>query len=100
MRSCYATTMTRSDPAAPRMPSPLHVFCSYAHEDARYRRRLHRALAPLRRRGLIADWSDRDIVPGETWQPAIAAALDRADLILLLIGPAFVASDCCYAREM
>lgn len=39
-------------------------------------------------------------VPGEDFGAAIAAELEKADLILLLVSPDFLASDYCYEREM
>lgn len=76
------------------------MFLSYAHTDNAIRQELQVHLSPLRRQGLILDWTDRQIGPGENWPDAITAHLERADLILLLISPAFIASDYAYGKEL
>jgi hypothetical protein len=78
----------------------ITLFFSYAHADEALRDRLDRHLAMLKRQGVIDVWHDRRIVPGEPIDEAIAAELERADLILLLVSPDFLASDYCYEREM
>jgi TIR domain len=65
------------------------LFFSYAHADEGLRDRLERHLAMLRRQGVIDVWHDRRIVLGEDFGAAIAAELEKADLILLLISPDF-----------
>ena len=80
--------------------APFRVFCSYAHSDDRYRKRLIASLSPLRREGLITEWDDTQIDGGQEWQPAIQRQLDSADVILLLVSSAFLDSDFCYGNEM
>jgi hypothetical protein len=76
------------------------LFFSYAHADEDLRDRLERHLAMLKRQGFIDVWHDRRIEAGEDFGAVIAAELERADLILLLVSPDFLASDYCYEREM
>lgn len=76
------------------------LFFSYAHADEALRDRLELHLAMLQRQGLIDVWHDRRIVPGDPLDDAISAELERADLILLLVSPDFLASSYCYDREM
>ncbi len=76
------------------------LFISYSHKDDRYREQLAVHLASLRRQGVIADWHDRKIMPGEEWRTAIDQNLDAADCVLLLVTPDFLASDYCYSGEM
>jgi hypothetical protein len=78
----------------------ISVFFSYAHADEALRDRLDRHLTMLKRQGIIDVWHDRRLVPGEAIDEAIATELERADLILLLVSPDFLASDYCYEREM
>jgi tetratricopeptide (TPR) repeat protein/DNA polymerase III delta prime subunit len=80
--------------------SPVIVFCSYAHEDERLRRKLEKHLSLLQRRGIITTWHDRKIVPGTDWSHEIDDHLNKASLVLLLISPDFLASDYCYQIEM
>jgi formylglycine-generating enzyme required for sulfatase activity len=79
---------------------PVKVFLSYAREDAELLEDLEFHLAPLERDGGIVIWSDRKIPPGGEWQASIEQALEEAEIILLLVSAAFIASDFCYGREM
>lgn len=76
---------------------PLKVFYSYAHEDEKARDMLDQHLELLSRRNLIVRWHDQHIVPGSEWDNAIQQALESADIILLLVSRAFLASS--YVRE-
>jgi hypothetical protein len=80
-------------------PARRLVF-SYAREDEALRDRLEVHLRPLERAGLLACWHDRDIRAGGTWREDIRRAIERADVVLLLISPDFVASEYCYTVEM
>src|SRR5215218_4835112 len=79
---------------------PLRVFCSYAHEDEEHLNDLREWLRGLERQGLIEWWHDRQIVPGWEWEEAIDKNLRIADVILLLVTPAFMASDYVYEKEI
>ena len=76
------------------------VFCSYSHRDDEFRRELEAHLAALTRQNLITFWYDRRIVPGHEWSGEIAAELNEADIILLLISAYFISSDYCYQVEL
>jgi len=76
------------------------VFCSYAHEDEMWLRKLETHLSLLQRQGLISLWHDRLIVPGTDWAKAIDTQLETASIILLLVSADFFASDYCYGTEM
>ena len=76
------------------------VFISYAHEDEPLRQQLEAHLSLLRRQGLLADWHDHKILPGEDRARSIDEHLETASLILLLISPDFLASEYCYGVEM
>jgi predicted helicase len=79
---------------------PVTVFCSYAHEDEKLREQLDKHLKTLVRQGAIEGWNDREIVPGSLWGGEIDERLQRAQVVLLLVSPDFVASEYCYSREM
>jgi outer membrane protein assembly factor BamB len=79
---------------------PLKLFYCYARKDRALRNKLDEHLATLRRTGLVTAWYDGEIVPGTLWEEEIETHLDTADIILLLISPAFIASDYCYGKEM
>jgi hypothetical protein len=82
------------------MPEPWNLFYSYSHEDVLLRDELAKFLAPLKHRGRIIEWYDRKIDPGLRWESAISDKLHSADLILLLVSAAFLASDYCFGVEM
>ena len=76
------------------------IFFSYSHVDEALRDRLEVHLSLLKRQGVIETWHDRRITPGAAIDKSIDERLDRADIILLLVSPDFVASDYCYDVEM
>ena len=78
---------------------PLLVF-SYAHEDGDMLRELRNHLKSLEHQRLIKSWVDRDIDPGMDFRSEINVEFNRADIVLLLISSAFIASDFCYRTEM
>ncbi|HEY1348601.1 MAG TPA: TIR domain-containing protein [Ktedonobacteraceae bacterium] len=80
--------------------TPFSVFISYAREDERLRQQLETHLSLLLRQGWIADWHDRQILPGGEWAHDIDEHLEAASIILLLISPAFLASKYCFDTEM
>lgn len=69
----------------------LNVFVSYAHIDRDFAERLLRDLH--RRLSESVDFtSDRSLEPGDSWANTLHAALSRADAILLVLSPAYLAS--------
>ncbi len=82
------------------IPTPVEVFCSYAHEDEAWLRKLETHLSLLKQQGLISLWHDRLISPGTNWVQAIDSRLETASVILLLVSADFLASDYCYSIEM
>ncbi len=75
------------------------VFMSYSHKDEALRDELEVQLAMLKRQGLVEVWHDRRLVVGDHLDWAINEELNRADVILLLVSPDFLASDYCYNIE-
>jgi len=71
---------------------PLKVFYSYAHEDEPIRDRIDEHLKLLARQNLIVGWHDRRLLPGTEWHEVIGGMLASADIVLLLISRAFLAS--------
>lgn len=86
--------------SAAQPPRGVRVFVSYAHEDDALRLELRQHLSGLARSGLADVWDDRQIPPGGEWADEIDQRLDQAEVVLLLISPAFIASDYCYRKEM
>ncbi len=82
------------------MASPVEIFCCYARKDQPLLNELKAHLMPLQRQWLITLWADTDIGAGAEWEKEIEKHLDTAQIILLLISPAFMNSDYCYSKEM
>lgn len=78
----------------------LRVFCAYAHQDKAIFEQLKTALAVLIRQEAVSVWHYGDLLPGAQWEREIERELNTADIILLLISPAFIASDYCWSKEM
>lgn len=55
-----------------------NAFISYSHADDKRRDRLHEHLVMLRREGLLQEWSDHEILPGDTLSAEISQALDQS----------------------
>ncbi|XXT16056.1 FxSxx-COOH system tetratricopeptide repeat protein [Sorangium sp. So ce429] len=73
-------------------PAPLSVFISYAEEDARHRDELWKHLAGLMGEGRIRAWHEARLEAGARSSPAVAAKLDGAHVILLLISADYLAA--------
>lgn len=69
------------------------LFISYAHADRALARELYAALAGLRNRGLIVEWIDWDLAPGDEWELTIQRQLSQADLVIFLVSSDFLNSD-------
>lgn len=80
--------------------SGLDVFFSYSHQDEELRDELEVHLSLLKREGTIRAWHDRQITAGTEWKDDINENLERADVILLLVSPSFIASDYCWDVEV
>jgi CheY-like chemotaxis protein len=81
-------------------PAPVNLFYSYAHEDEPLRLELVGHLKILERRGLLSQWHDRQIQPGDNWHSRISDELQIADLVLLLVSTAFINSDYIFGSEL
>ncbi len=83
-----------------RHPAGLDVFISYAHGDGEWLDRFNTMLSPLVRDGRITTWSDQDISASRLWREEIDRALAMARSGLLLVSPAFLASDFIMKHEL
>lgn len=81
-------------------PVPKRVFYSYSHKDEELKEKLDEQLTVLKRDGFISTWDDRMIRPGQEWDRVIDEKLDLADIIMLLVSPAFLASEYCQDIEV
>lgn len=85
---------------ASQADQPVEVFVSYSHRDDELRGHLETSLIMLRHRGVVRQWSDRRIIPGQEWDKQIDKQLESADIIILLVSPDFLASAYCYDIEV
>lgn len=76
------------------------LMCSYSHKDEQLWDELKDHLSPLQREGLLKLWYDRCIAPGTEWENQIFEELKNADIIILLVSAAFIASDFCFKDEL
>jgi WD40 repeat protein len=60
----------------------MHIFISYAREDAEYAERLYEH---LKTEGLQPWMDSRDILPGQSWKAAITSAIRRSGFFIALI---------------
>ncbi|HEX4231319.1 MAG TPA: toll/interleukin-1 receptor domain-containing protein [Bryobacteraceae bacterium] len=81
-------------------PAAVELFYSYAHADESLCKELQKHLTALKRSGLIRDWYDRKIEPGDEWAAQIHEAMERAGIILLLISADFLASKYIFEVEL
>lgn len=79
---------------------PVSIFYSYSHKDKSHRDRLKTHLSVMKRQGLISEWHDQDIMPGQEWHGEINKYLKNADIILFLVSSDFLDSDYCSTVEM
>lgn len=99
-----------SSPSSPSAPPPkgiksIEVFFSYSHQDKKYRTELENYLSHLKRISStrswrIEAWYDGEIGAGREYAQEISKHLSKAEIILLLISQAFIASEYCYDVEM
>ncbi len=76
------------------------IFISYAHVDEDLKTELDKYLKVLKRSSKVGSWNDRNLVAGQEWDAEIMAALEKANIILLLISVDFNASDFIWDKEL
>ncbi|MXX04430.1 MAG: toll/interleukin-1 receptor domain-containing protein, partial [Gemmatimonadetes bacterium] len=77
----------------------MNLVYSYSHKDDHLREGIEKHLALLKAEGLIDEWYDRKILPGQAIHDEVDSNLETADLILLVLSPDFLASPECM-REL
>ena len=76
----------------------VNLVYSYSHKDAQYKKSMEAALAQLRREGLLNDWSDRNILPGQSISAEFEARLKIANVAIFLFSQDFIASEACMSE--
>ena len=85
------------------MRPAVPYFLSYAHSDSADAERIRSVLEPLLQssaRFEFGEWIDRRILPGEQWRAEITGALEHSRFGLLLLSPAFLASQFITTEEL
>ena len=73
----------------------VRLFYSYSHRDSQHRAAMETTLASLKRSSLLEDWSDAEIIPGQSISAALQAKLPESDIVAFLLSPDFLDSDEC-----
>lgn len=73
----------------------VRLFYSYSHKDSQHRAAMETMLASLKRSALLEDWSDVEIIPGQSISAALQAKLPESDIVAFLLSPDFLGSDEC-----
>ena len=76
------------------------TFISYCHQDEPWFDKIRLHIAPLLRKGEISIWSDHRILAGQPLGSEIESNMASAELFLLILSPAYFASDYCMNVEL
>ncbi len=80
--------------------APLRVFISYAHDDGELKRVFDKSLKVLQRQGLIAAWSDAELLGGEAYEHAIAEQMKQSQVLIFMVSNSLLASDFIQNKEV
>lgn len=76
------------------------LFVSYSRKDKKYLEKFKVQIASLKRKNIIEDWNDQEIIGGDVWEDILKHQLETADIIVFLVSPDFIASDYIYDIEV
>ena len=76
------------------------IFVSYAHADTKWLNELTPQLHGLKLHAKIDVYDDRRLLGGDDWDAEVKAALDRADIVLLLVTANFIGSEYIHRVEL
>ncbi len=77
---------------------PNRIFLSYARVDEPTAVAIAGHLRQLETAGYAEVWFDRKLELGESWEQRILDEVRQADVILLLVGPAYLGSEFVQGR--
>ena len=78
--------------------APVRLVYSYCHKDKDKMLCMKTALAPLRDQGVLQEWLDEDIPPGEPISASVKKKLREADIVVFMLSSRFIASPACMAE--
>jgi Clostripain family/TIR domain len=84
--------------AAPEVNRRERIFVCYAHEDAKWMKKLRIHLTPLENTARLDVFVDTDIQSGTVWRSRITAALNSATSAVIFVSADFLASS--FIREV
>lgn len=73
----------------------IKIFYSYSHKNLKYKDEINKTLATLKKKNLISEWHDRNIIPGQSISSSIQKELDSSHIYLFLLSRDFIASEPC-----
>jgi hypothetical protein len=77
-----------------------HIFVSYSHADAKWLKAFDPHLKGVEHHAKVERFDDRRLLGGDDWDAEVKAALDRADIILLLVTANFTGSAYIHRIEL
>lgn len=77
----------------------LKGFISFAHEDFTVAHEFRVHLRSMERAFGIAFWTDEKIRSGQHWDSTIQRAITAAEVVIMLVSPAYLASDYIHGHE-
>ncbi len=80
--------------------NPIDIFIAYAEADKKLMERLRKQFSAAERIGLIDAWHDGEIEIGTDKEEASKKAMEKAEIVLLLLSADFFASEYLYEKEM
>ncbi len=81
-------------------PDTVSIFISYAPQDIKWRDALVTHLSPMKRLGLISIWYEQNTRLGTDKESVVDQHLEASRIILLLVSPAYFASDKIYQGQL
>jgi TIR domain len=77
-----------------------HIFISYSRRDQQTASGIAEQLEQLVAAGTATVWYDRDLELGESWEGRVVDEVRRADIVLLLVSPSYLASQFVSETEL
>lgn len=78
----------------------ISISVSYAQKDEEFKQELEDYLIIMQQSGLISGWAERQVQRGTDWSRIVDPRLLTANIVLLLVSPALLASGYCSGAEV
>ncbi len=75
------------------------LFISYSSKDQAFKEEFETHSVMLRRLGLVESWDMGMIKPNDAWDAKVQAALDAADIVVMLLSSNFLNSEYIWDKE-